>query len=205
MFLDEDLDLQKAWKRLIAILFILMIPAFLSFVWFGFSNVPKMYPLWDSQNIMLFLRVSDLSVSVELGSSMLFNTVNVSGIVLNLIPVMFFWIVFTVIGAYYWIIMRLARDGSFWFSPLGTRPSNRYQTFGEAKKRLREIVGSGTGDERSALYLFVIFYVVGFSSTILIILLGFVGIFELFEALIIWLVFLVLNIIPEWRMWNKIR
>jgi len=118
---------------------------------------------------------------------------------------MFLWIVYAVVGAYYWIFVRLARDGSFWVAPLFTMPSNRYQTFGEAKKRLGQIVRSGTSAEKFAPYFFLIFYVVGSSTLILFTLLCFAGIFELLEGLLLWLVFLLVSIIPEWISWNRIR
>ncbi|MEX2753414.1 MAG: hypothetical protein Q6366_016320, partial [Candidatus Freyarchaeota archaeon] len=111
------MDLQKAWKRLIVISFILMVPFFIGLLWFGFSNMPEMYPLWDSMNMMLFLVVSNFLVGVELGSTMLFRVVNVFGLAVDLMPVMFFWIVYAVVGAYCWIFARRARDGSFWVAP----------------------------------------------------------------------------------------
>lgn len=205
MFLGEDLDLQKAWKRLIVISFMMMVPFFVGLLWFGFSNMPEMYPLWDSMNVMLFLVVSNFLVRVELGSTMLFRVVNVFGLAVDLMPVMFFWIVYAVVGAYCWIFARLARDGSFWVAPLLTRPSERYQTFGEAKKRLGQIIRSGSSAEKSALCFFVIFYVVGSSTVMLFILLCFAGIFELLEGFLLLLVFLLLNAIPEWVLWSKIR
>lgn len=127
------------------------------------------------------------------------------GLAVDLMPVMFFWIVYAVVGAYCWIFARLARDGSFCVAPLLTKPSERYQTFGEAKKRLGQIVRSGTGAEKFALCLFVIFYVVGSSTVMLFTLLCFAGIFELLEGFLLLLVFLLLNAIPEWVLWSKIR
>jgi hypothetical protein len=132
----------------------MMVLFLVGLLWFGFSNIPEMYPLWNSKNMMLFLVVSDFFVGVELGSIMLFRVVNIFGLFPYLVPVMFLWIVYAVVGAYYWIFARLARDGSFWLAPLFTRPSNRYKTFGEAKKRLGQIVRSGTSAEKFALYFF---------------------------------------------------
>lgn len=208
MFLDDDLDLQRAWKRLYAVVVVLAVLAFVSFVWFGVFTIPKRYPIsLISGGLILFLRGSSLYVEVETFGATLFRIINFSEVLARLSVVLLIWIPFIVVGTYNFLIIRLARDGSYWFVPLSTKPSDRYQTYGEAKRRIKQIVISGTREEKSAVYTFVAFQTVGFGTVLMLFLFYDARIlpFDLLVVDLLLLAVLGLAIVVQRRMWNTIK
>ncbi|MFB0560846.1 MAG: hypothetical protein ACETWM_06500 [Candidatus Lokiarchaeia archaeon] len=162
MILSDDLDIQLAWKVICAIVVLVGIVAVAIFVYFVLSSIGDSFvlPLFSSK-IFVLLRVSDFVVESKIFGFTLFKTVYTGGIVM-LLFLMFGWFIFIMLGAYDMLIIRLAKEGDIWTGVFGWRNSDRYKSFGEAKVRIKTIIRQGTKDEKRAIKVFIICFLIAY-------------------------------------------
>ncbi len=228
MLIGDDLDLQKAYRRIIiasAPIGALCISVYLIYVWLAFLTLFKIpigcipyffgTPLGLTNPLGILWRIEIKNFFVGLYISpftypiVLFR-VNTT---MEFVLLALFFVTFALLLIRWpvnFLIFRLAKEAEFstlmvTFRSWRLPPSNRYKTYGEAKNRIRQIIKNGSIKEKSAVFMM---YACGFLFFIFLV----VYLFNLSGILPISLSFnfvlisvLLFLLFCQWFVWKTIR
>ncbi|MEM3593145.1 MAG: hypothetical protein QXS27_00285 [Candidatus Jordarchaeaceae archaeon] len=175
IFLKDELEVYEAYKRMVIIGLLLWLPwaiIFLTYFWLSFStifSIPLGFLLFfktpsEYSNIFglyWFLEVNTFTVRItHLYERIVLFRVNTTTEITLLLLIYALALPLIILGVYNFILLRLSKEAEYgrllftlrtWKLP----PSNRYKTYGEAKKRIREIFRNGTPKEKHAIHALI--------------------------------------------------
>lgn len=226
MFLKGELEVDKAYKRMVTIQFLLWLPwviIFLTYFWLSFStlfSMPLGFLLFfktpsEYSNIFglyWFLEVNTFTVRIaHLSERIILFRINTTTEIILLLLIFALALPLLILAVYNFILLKLSKDTDFgrllftlrtWKLP----PSNLYKTYGEAKKRISEIFRNGTPKEKHALYTLVAAQLLLYPPMIMLILSNISPIaINIFHFWLVFLVVLLLIMGAQRNVWKTIR